>query len=174
GSRSRGSRDFIAQGVANVVSGVFRGLPVGGSASTTALNVLSGARSHWAAVFAGLWMASFVVAVPVLVGYVATPALGALLILAGFSSIKPSEIASVWHAGWDARLAGGATFIATLTLPIQAAVATGVVLSALLFLRESSTAVRLVRVVELPDGRLEERAAPSTLPSREVTVLDVY
>jgi SulP family sulfate permease len=45
GSRRRPSRDFMAQGVANVASGLFRGLPVGGSLSTTALTVISGAGS---------------------------------------------------------------------------------------------------------------------------------
>ena len=39
GSRRSTSRDFIAQGAANVASGLFRGLPVGGSLSATALNV---------------------------------------------------------------------------------------------------------------------------------------
>ena len=58
GSRRSMSRDFIAQGAANVASGFFRGLPVGGSLSTTALTVISGARSRWAAIFAGLWMAA--------------------------------------------------------------------------------------------------------------------
>src|SRR5690606_4938861 len=43
GSRSRTSRDFIAQGAANVASGLFRGLPVGGSLGATAINLVSGA-----------------------------------------------------------------------------------------------------------------------------------
>jgi SulP family sulfate permease len=174
GSRSRGSRDFVAQGAANLVSGLFRGLPVGGSASTTALNVLSGARSRWAAMFAGVWMAAIVVGVPGVVGYVAMPALGALLVLAGVSSIKPAEIASVWNSGWPARLAGGTTFLATLLLPIQAAVGIGVSLSALLFLRQSSSSIRVVELVERTDGRLEEREPPPSLQSGRVTVLDVY
>ena len=37
-------------------SGVFHGTPVGGSVSTTALNVAAGARSRWSAIFAGVWM----------------------------------------------------------------------------------------------------------------------
>lgn len=174
GSRSSISRDFIAQGAANVVSGVFRGLPVGGSVSATALSVVSGARTRWAAIFAGLWMAVIVIGFPGLVSYVAMPALGALLILAGLSSIKPAEIASVWHSGTEARLAGGATFLAMLFLPIQAAVGIGVVLSALLFLRRTYTAVRVVELVARPDGQFEERDPPSSLVSRSVTVLDVY
>lgn len=174
GERSRISRDFIAQGAANVVAGFFRGLPVGGSVSATALSVVSGARTRWAAIFAGLWMAIIVVAVPDLVEYVAMPALGALLILAGLSSIKPREITSVWHSGTEARLAGGATFAAMLFLPIQAAVAIGVVLSALLFMRHSYTAIRVVHVILRDDERLEEREPPDSLEDDEVTVLDVY
>src|SRR4029078_6914418 len=83
GSRTRISRDFIAQGAANVASGLFRGLPVGGSLSGTAINVISGAVTRWASIFAGLWMAVIVLGVPTLVGFIAMPALGALLTVAG-------------------------------------------------------------------------------------------
>ena len=39
GSRSDAGRDFLAQGVGNVLSGLFRGQPVGGSVGQTALSV---------------------------------------------------------------------------------------------------------------------------------------
>jgi SulP family sulfate permease len=126
GSRRSMSRDFIAQGAANAASGFFRGLPVGGSLSTTALTVISGARSRWAAVFAGFWMALLVVVFPRLVSYVVMPALGMLLILASISTIKPMEALSIWKTGWPSRLASVTTFVSTLLLPIQAAVGFGV------------------------------------------------
>lgn len=174
GSRRRVSRDFIAQGAANVASGFFRGLPVGGSLSTTALTVLSGARSHWAPIFAGLWMAVIVVFFPGLVSYVAMPALGALLIIASLSTIKPGEALSIWNTGWSSRLAIVTTFLTTLFLPIQVAVGIGVTLSALLYLNKSSTDVSVVELVERPDGRIEERNSPQRLSGNTVTVLDVY
>jgi SulP family sulfate permease len=174
GSRRSMSRDFVAQGAANVASGLFRGLPVGGSLSTTALTVISGARTRWAAVFAGLWMALLVVVFPGLVSYVAMPALGMLLILASVSTIKPSEALSIWNTGWPSRLAGVTTFFSTLFLPIQAAVSFGVVLSALLYVNQSSTDISVVELVKRPDGLIEERKPPKRLPSNKVTVLDVY
>lgn len=174
GSRSSASRDFIAQGAANVVSGLFRGLPVGGSVSTTALNVISGARTRRASIFAGLWMAAIVVIFPDLVAHVAMPALGALLVLAGIRSIKPASITSVWQAGWPSRLAGVTTFAAMLFLPIQAAVGIGVALSALLYMNEASTDVSVVELVRRPDGNIEERTPPAKLPGGKVTILDVY
>jgi len=174
GSRRRMSRDFIAQGVANVASGLFRGLPVGGSLSSTALSVISGARTHWAAIFAGLWMALLVIVVPGLVSYVTMPALGMLLILASVSTIKPTDALAIWHTGWPSRLASITTFFSTLLLPIQAAVGIGVVLSALLYVNESSTDISVVELVKREDGSIQEHKAPTQLPSNKVTVLDVY
>jgi len=174
GSRRSMSRDFVAQGAANAASGLFRGLPVGGSLSTTALTVISGARSRWAAVFAGLWMALLVVVFPGVVSYVAMPALGTLLILASVSTIKPSEALSIWNTGWPSRLAAVATFLSTLLLPIQAAVGIGVVLSALLYVNESSTDISIVELVKREDGQVEEHKAARQLESNKVTVLDVY
>jgi SulP family sulfate permease len=169
GSRSDASRDFLAQGLANVASGLFRGLPVGGSVNQTALNVVVGARSRWAAVFSGLWMALILAFVPGLVGYVAMPSLAALLIIAGWRPIKPAEVRSIMSTGWPSALAASTTFVATLLLPIQAAVGIGVVLSALLYLNASATAVRLVELARRDDGAPIEREPPKQLPSERVT-----
>jgi SulP family sulfate permease len=168
------SRDFIAQGAANIASGLFRGLPVGGSLSTTALTVLSGARSRWAPIFAGLWMAALVIFFPGLVLYTAMPALATLLIVASAYTIKPAEARATCRTGWPSRLASVTTFVATLFLPIQVAVGLGVVLSALVYINESATDVSVVEQVERPDGRIEERPPPRQLPSDRVTVLDAY
>lgn len=174
GRPSSSSRDFAAQGAANVASGIFHGLPVGGSLSSTALSVLSGANSRWAAIFAGLWMAVILIVLPVPVEHIAMPALGALLVLAGLSGIKPRNLYSVWNAGWQARLASGTTFASTLLLPIQAAVGIGVVLSALLQIYESSSDISVVEQVQDENGNIHEHKPDKQLKSNAITVLDVY
>jgi SulP family sulfate permease len=174
GSRRSVSRDFIGQGAANVASGFFQGLPVGGSLSTTAINVVSGARTRWAVIFAGFWMMVVVMVFPDLVGYVVMPALGAVLILASYSTIKLTEILSIWDTGWPSRLAIVATFLSTLFLPIPVAVGFGVVLSAMLYLSEASADISIVELVKRPDGQIEERKRPKQLKSNAVTVLDIY
>lgn len=168
------SRDIVAQGTANVASGFFRGLPVGGSLSATSFALVAGARTRWAMIFTGLWMAVIVLIIPGIVGYIAMPALGALLILAGFRSLKPSDISSVWSTGWPSRMAAVVTFVSTLILPIQLAVSLGVLLSAALYINHSSRDVSLVQLVKRPDGLIEERNAPKKLTSHDVTVLDIY
>ena len=174
GSRTSVSRDFIAQGVANLAAGFFRGLPVGGSLSSTALSVMAGPRTRMAAIFTGVWMAGIILIFPGVVSLIAMPALGALLIHAGITTIKPSEVASIWNTGWPSRLVSVTTFLAILFLPIQVAVGIGVVFSALLYVTQSSTDVVVVELAKRPDGRIEERKAPRQLPPDAVTVLDVY
>jgi sulfate permease, SulP family len=174
GSRRRASRDFIAQGGANVASGFFRGMPVGGSLSTTALTVASGSRSRWAAVFAGLWVLAGVLIFSNIVSYIAMPTLAAVLIVASARTIKPEEVSTIWEAGWPARVASATTFLSTLFLPIQAAVGIGVALSALLSVFAASADISVVELVKRSDGRIEERKPAKELSSNTATVLDVY
>jgi SulP family sulfate permease len=174
GTRRSTSRDIIAQGAANLAAGLFRGVPVGGSLSSTALSVIGGSRSRWAAILSGVWMALIVLLAPGLIAYIAMPALGALLIHAGLGTIKPQEWREIWAIGWPARLASISTLLATLTLPIEAAVGIGMVLSAMLYLYQSSGDLSVVELIELPDGSIEERKRPRRLRDNDITVLDIY
>lgn len=173
GRPSNASRDFTAQGMANLAAGIFQGVPVGGSVNQTAFAVMAGARTRWTNIFSGLWMAAILLLIPGLVGYVAMPALAALLILAGWKTIKLDEALSIWRTGWPSRLAIVTTFAATLYLPVQAAVGIGAALSALLYLNEASTDITVVEFVAQPDGGALRREPPKQLPSEAVTVLHV-
>jgi SulP family sulfate permease len=174
GSATKPSRDFVAQGVANIISGFFRGLPVGGSLSTSAISVASGARSRWAAVFAGMMMAAVVLIVPALASYIVMPALATLLIYASARTIRLDSIRSIWAAGAPAIIASSTTFIATLYLPIHAAVGIGTALSAMLFVYKSSGDVSVVELIERENGDVVEVPLDRKLRSHQVTVLDVY
>jgi SulP family sulfate permease len=174
GRLTRPSRDFVAQGAANVVSGALRGIPVGASVGQTALSVSAGARSRWAAVLAGLFMLLVLAVFAPVVELVPMPALAGLLIVAGVRTINLAEASAIWRTGIVSRIAIVATFVATLFLPIQAAVATGVLLSTLLYLNQASMDVVVTQLVELPDGRVEERPPEPRLGSGRPTVLDIH
>ncbi len=174
GSASDANRDIIAQGVGNLASGFFRGLPVGGSVGQTALNVSAGGRSRWAAIWSGVWMLVILALFSGLVAKVAMPTLGAILIFAAIGSLRPGEIATIWRTGLTSRIAVITTFSATLFLPVAAAVGIGVALSLLLQLNTEAMDLTVVELVPRDGGQFEERPAPATLTSHHVTVLDVY
>ncbi|MFC2055463.1 SulP family inorganic anion transporter [Chloroflexota bacterium] len=168
------SKDFSGQGIANIASGIFQGMPVGGSLSSTAINVSTGARTRWANIMAGIIALVLVLLFAGLIELVAMPCVAALLIVAGWQAINFGEIVDVRDTGWMPRLIMVVTFVMTLTLPIQQAVFAGVVLSLLLFIYQEAMTVRIMELVAQPDGSFLEKEAPGELPNQRVTVLHLY
>ena len=169
------SGDFIGQGAANIGAGLFQGMPIGGSVSSTALNVSSGARSRWANVFSGLLVVLAVLLFSQAVSMVAMPAMAGLLIVAGFQSIKFASIQDIWATAWAPRIVMAVTIVLTLTIPLQQAVFLGVLLSILVhFFVTSSHEVRMTLLTLNADGTVTEGAAPTELPSNAVTVLEIF
>jgi SulP family sulfate permease len=168
------SRDLVAQGAANVASGLLSGIPAGGSVGQTALNVAVGARTRWAGILGGLWMLAIVLVARGLVGQVPVTVLAALMIMSGFSALDFREARSIWNTGGSARMAIVVTFAATLFLSIPVAVAAGVLLTVLLYLSSSASDVTVRALVPLGNGRFAEADPPSRLESRAVVALDVH
>jgi len=174
GSASDPNRDFIGQGIGNLASALFRGQPVGGSVGQTALNLAVGGRSRWASIFSGLWMLLILVVFSGVVGKIPIPTLAAVLIFAAASSLRLGRMNTVIRTGLPSQVAFFATLAATLVLPVTAAVGIGFGLSLLLQVNQEAVDLTVVRLVRGEDGTLVESPAPPALPSREVTVLDVY
>lgn len=173
GPRSDTNRDFVAQGIGNLGSAFFRGIPVGGSVGQTALNRTAGARTRWASVSTGVWMLVILVAFAGIVGRVAMPTLAAVLIVAAVGSCDPARVIAIWSSGTASRVVLLATFVATLALPVTAALGVGVVLSLLMQLNRDALDLRVVRL-RVHDGQLVEAPVPKYLSAGEIAILDVY
>lgn len=168
------SGDFVGQGLANIASGLFQGMPVGGSFSATSLVVNAGAKSRTANIVAGIVIALGIVFFSRLVGLVAMPSIAGLLIVVGFRSFKPHQIEMVWRTGPVQQLVMGITFLACLLVPLQYAVLLGVALSLLLFVIRQSNRITL-KVWKRTDRVLpRELDPPATLPANEVVMLVPY
>jgi SulP family sulfate permease len=174
GKFSDPSRDFLGQGVANLATGLFRGIPAGGSSSGTAVIVNTGARSRWANIFAGIAVATLVLMFANLIELIAMPALAGLVIVAGIKIINLKAIQTVWQANAFARIILLVTFGSTLVMQLQYAVLLGVVISILLFVFRQSNILRIVEWDYRDKGWPVERPAPSQLASGTITVLFVY
>ena len=167
------SKDFTGQGIANLISGLFQGLPLGGSLGGTGIIKSAGARSRWANIFLGLFVAVFVLIFADLVELVAMPAVAAILIVVGIQIINTEEIGDVWDISVSKRVIMVTTFIATLILPVQQAVLIGVFLSFIDYLYSSSQNVRLLELQPVESGTFVEKPAPAELPDNSVTIIHV-
>jgi len=166
------SRDMIAQGVANVGSGLFSGIPVGGSIGSTALNMTLGATSRLASILAGGWMLAIILIFPGLVEQIPMPALASLIMVAGFGAINVQDSISILRSGWSAILGFVVTMLCVLLFSIPIAVAVGVVLSILFYFVTAAADVTVSHHYR-KDGSIAVKEAPEQLASNEATVLAV-
>jgi sulfate permease, SulP family len=168
------SRDFLGQGVANIATSVVGGIPAGGSISGTALLMGAGAKSRWANIFGGLFVAVVVLLAAPLVERVPMPALAALLIVAGFQGLRVQQAVITWNTSKVAAVVMIITFIATLLVPLQFAVLLGMALSIVLYVFRQSNKVVVTQWVLQPNGFPLEQPAPKQAPSDQLTLLHVY
>ncbi len=139
GHHHRPNAEVLAQGAANVGSALFGGLPVTGAIARTATNIRAGGRTpvaglaHAAMILGVMWLAA------PLAGYLAMPALAALLILTAWNMSEPHK--------WRGYLSGPrrdtalllVTMVLTVAVDLTVAIATGTAIGLALRLRAGKT-----------------------------------
>jgi SulP family sulfate permease len=173
GNYPKASRDFVGQGAANVASGLFQGMPVGGSMSASSLVKTAGAKTRLALVMAGIVMAVVILVFGDWVGYIAMPALAGLLMTVGYRTVKPADIKAVWKTGGMQATVMAVTFVLTMVIPLQYAVLVGVGISMILYIINQSNQVVIKRWLVV-DGRMKETDSPVDVAPNEVLVLQPY
>lgn len=112
----RPNAEVLAQGWANVGSALFGGLPATGAIARTATNVRAGGQTPVAGlVHAATILVVMLVAAP-LAGYLAMPALAALLLITAWNMCEPHK----WPQYWRAPLADRFLLVLTLVLTVLA------------------------------------------------------
>lgn len=168
-----GNRDLLAQGIANVAGSAFQGMPSGGSISRTAVNINAGARTRLSNVLAGVLIGIIVLGLGSLIEQIVMTALAAHLIAAAGRMIDLQRIRMAWTVNLSGRLSMATTCLATLVLPLEYSIYLGVVLSLALYVYNSASNIKIVRLVPNGGHQFREESVPQTLPSGEPVILSV-
>lgn len=169
------SGDFRGQGIANIASGFLQGAPVGGSMSATGLVIAGGGRTRLVNLSAGAVMIIVILLLGNLAGYIAMPALAALLMLVGYRTLKPEKIFMVWKTGVTQATVMSVTFVLTILIPLQYAVLAGIAISIVLFVARQSNKIVVKRWVFTQNSPLpREEAPPAFLEAGDTVVLSPY
>jgi sulfate permease, SulP family len=138
--------ELMAQGVANIVSPLFGGLPATGAIARTATNVRSGAKTPIAGMIHALTLLAIVLFATPLVKNVPLAALAAILMIVAYNMGEWQEIPEILKLS----AADIAVWLLTVTLTVIAdltfAVEVGLVLAALMFIRKVSRTTTVSRV----------------------------
>ena len=173
GKTAKVRQDFLGQGAANLVSSFFQCMPSGGSLSRTAVNISAGARTRAANLTAGVLVALMLLLLGPLIEYIPLAALAGQLIIAALSLLRVDVVKKVWRVSLSGRTALAITFLATMFLPLEISIYIGVLISLALYIYQSATDIKVVRLVPLSDHHFKEAALPDNFPEDEPLIISV-
>ncbi|MGB0580949.1 MAG: SulP family inorganic anion transporter [Limisphaerales bacterium] len=99
GERTDYDKELFAQGIANTCCGLVGALPITGVIVRSSANVEAGAKTRFSAIFHGVWLLLLVGFVPVVLSWVPTSALAAILVYTGYKLVNPQAMRNLWKAG---------------------------------------------------------------------------
>ena len=146
GDRHNPNTELFAQGIANIVSPLFGGLPATGALARTATSIRSGARSPIAGMIHAVTLLAVLLFAAPLAGYVPLPVLAAILFVVAFNMGEWREIPEIWKQTYTDALVWLVTVTLTLLADLTVAVEVGMVMAALLFIRRVSRTTTVSRV----------------------------
>ncbi|MCA9874289.1 MAG: SulP family inorganic anion transporter [Anaerolineales bacterium] len=173
GGRASASRDFIGEGIGNLLGSFFQSMGTGGSLSRTGISVGAGTQSRWGGIFAGLWLGLILLLFGSLAELVPLSVIAGMLFVIGGELIaaRLPNARLVYTSSWGSAAAGLLTFVSALFIPLQYTIFLGAGLSLLLYIGVSASKIRLFQLVRGEDGYWQEQDLPQTFPSNQATVV---
>ncbi|MFZ0135739.1 MAG: SulP family inorganic anion transporter [Candidatus Sulfotelmatobacter sp.] len=148
--------ELIGQGVANIISPLFGGLPATGAIARTATNIRSGAQSPVAGMIHALTLLCILVFAAPLVAHVPLSVLAGILMVVAYNMGEWREIPQLLKLTKTDISVWLLTFALTVFADLTVAVEAGMILAALLFISRvaSTTTVSQVTDEYVEDGRM--------------------
>ena len=167
GGRHRSNMELIAQGVANVCSPLFGGIPATGAIARTATNVNSGGRTPVAGLIHAATLLLIMLAFGPLAQLIPLPCLAAVLVIVAYNMSEWHSFLMVLKSPRSDAIVLLATFGLTVLVNLTVAIQVGMVLSAFLFIRRMAQ-VTNVEVVTREFQDEEEPEDPNAIATRQV------
>jgi sulfate permease, SulP family len=173
GTRHNSNVELFAQGLANIASPLFGGLPATGAIARTATNVRAGARTPVAGIIHAVTLLVILLVASKWAALVPMAVLAAILMVVAYNMGEWREIPELWRQGWTDRLVWLVTFVLTVVADLTVAVEVGMILAALLFIRRVAVTTTVSRVTIDYQERAREHAIHDKLIPDNVAIFKV-
>ncbi|MCL4706115.1 sulfate permease [bacterium] len=169
GTRHRSNMELIAQGVGNIFSPLFGGIPATGAIARTATNIKNGGRTPVAGIVHALVLLLIMLFFGQYAALIPMPVLAAILIYVAYNMSEWHMFVKLMRSPRSDIVVLFATFLLTVLIDLTVAIQVGVVLAAFLFLNRMSNVTQanlITKELQSDDEELEDD--PNAISRREV------
>ncbi|MFZ5801598.1 MAG: SulP family inorganic anion transporter [Candidatus Omnitrophota bacterium] len=174
GGMHRPNMELVAQGIANILSPLFGGIPATGAIARTAANIKSGGRTPVAGLVHVATLFVIMMCMSRWIAFVPIACLAAILVMIAYHMSEWKTFRMLLTSPKSDVAVLLITFFLTIAVDLTVAIQTGVLLSAFLFIRRMAI-VTNVEVVTREFRDEEEKEDPNAIVKREVPAgIEVY
>jgi SulP family sulfate permease len=136
GDKHNPNTELVAQGLANIVSPIFGGLPATGAIARTATNVRAGAKSPVAGILHAVTLMLILLFAAPLARFIPMAVLASILLVVSYNMGEWGETIRLVRLNFSSVLVWATTFILTVVADLTTAVEFGMIMAALIFIRK--------------------------------------
>lgn len=134
GDRHNSNVELVAQGIANIASPLFGGIPATGAIARTATNIRAGAKSPLSGMIHAVTLLLILLVAAPLASYIPLATLAAVLFVVAYNMGEWHEIGAIFRLDFTAISVWLVTFALTVFADLTVAVGVGLALAALLYI----------------------------------------
>jgi SulP family sulfate permease len=138
GTKHNSNTELIAQGIANILSPIFGGIPATGAIARTATNIKNGGRSPFAGIFHAITLMIIMLFLGKLAVMIPMATLAGILIIVSYNMSEMDLFVKMFKAPKSDFSVLVLTFLLTVLTDLTIAIQFGVIMSALLFMKRMS------------------------------------
>lgn len=136
GGRHRSNMELIAQGLANIVTPLFGGIPATGAIARTATNIKNGGRTPVAGIVHALTLLVIVLFLGKLATLIPMACLAGILMVVAYNMSEWRSVRSILRTSKTFGVVLITTFVLTVVVDLTVAIEVGLILACLIFIKE--------------------------------------
>lgn len=154
GKRHHSNKELVGQGVANIVTPFFGGIPATGAIARTATNIKSGAASPFSGVFQSAFVLLTLVLFAPLASHIPLASMAPILMVVAFNMSEYKTFGAVLKLRTSDSLVLVTTFLLTVFVNLTVAVPVGLLLAMVSFVRRVSQVLEVKNIS--PDNYVDD------------------
>ena len=176
GTRHNSNRELIGQGIANIVSPLFGGIPATGAIARTATNIKTGAATRYASVISALFVLLTLLVLAPYAGHIPLASMAPVLMIVAYNMSEHHAFASILKTRSHSSAVLVVTFLLTTLVNLTVAVEIGLLLAMVIFVKRMSDIMVVAKVLPSSDNNLEpvaEQNLPDLHDCRHISIYSI-
>ncbi len=165
GSRHNSNMELVAQGIGNIGSALFGGIPATGAIARTAANIKNGGRTPIAGMVHAVILLLVLLVLMPLASYIPMPTIAAILFIVAYNMSEWREFKAIVKTSPKSDIfVLVLTFVLTIAFDLVVAIAVGLILSTLLFMKRMSDETNAYGWKEIDEATDEDNVNLKVIP----------